>query len=150
MKVRPNIIKTTSKPGDWRFDERLITKEEAAVLQNISRRTVDNWQKSSKTKFSIVYLSQNAVRLKLSEVIDALPITEEEKQHRREISLKRVPEILTLAHAADILAISPPLLSQIENGRKNGVEPIPYFMQGQHKRIRKRDLYEYIDRHTVK
>lgn len=150
MKVRTNIVKATTQKNDWRFDERLITKEEAAVLQNVCRRTVDNWQKSNKTKFSTVYLSQNAVRLKLSEVIDALPISEEEKQHKREVSLKRVPEILTFARAADILAIAPSLLSEIENGKKKGVEPIPYVMQSGHKRIRKSDLYKYIEAHTVR
>lgn len=152
MKKRKSILMPAGRTGGlgWNFEEKLITKEEAAELLGVSHSTICNWLKNGKNNFSVVYLSKYVVRLKISEVIEAMHLTEEEKQYRREILMKRITNYVSIQTAAGVLGISPGLLYDVENGKKTGVEQIPFEVVNGHKRIKKSDLYEYIDRHTVK
>lgn len=151
MKKRKSILMPTGKPGGigWNFEEKLITKEEAAELLGVSHTTICNWLKNGKNNFSVVYLSKYVVRLKISEVIEAMHLTDEEKHHRKEVLMKRLSGYVSIQTAAGVLGISPSLLYDVENGKKTGVEQIPFETVNGHKRIKKSDLYEYIDRHTV-
>lgn len=150
MKVRKEILQATAETSvkSWRFDERLITKEEAALLLNVTRQTIDNWIKGRKVALSVVYLSKNVVRLKISEVIDLMQISEDKKQEKREVLMKRLSEYISIQTLAGVLGVCPGLLYDIENGKKTEVEPIPFVLKNGHKRIKKADLYAYIDERT--
>lgn len=149
MKVRKELTHYgNGSAADWRFDERLITKTEAAELLGTHLNTINHRQKHKKTNYCVVKLTNKTVRLKLSEVLDTSEMTEEEKAEYKSVHLHRIPGIMTLPTAAEVMGVSLKMVYNLIQGEAGISDLLPCTEQNGHKRIKKADLYAFIEKRT--
>lgn len=154
-KIRPlkaeEISRTLSLGRE--HDERLVKIETVAQLLEVGRRTVYDRMKSGDYKLSRVQLAgtrekPTVVRYKFSEVLAMMNISETERENLKNVWMKHVPEKLSVMSAAGILNISLWLMySIIKNEDPDSRLDSETKKYGT--RIRKRDLYKYIEDRTI-
>lgn len=104
------------------YDERLISPEAAARLLGVTRTCYYGWIKKGKINPRKVCIGSQVVRVFLSDIIAIMEISEEEKQALRTVNLTKVPSVMGIQKAADIMGVSMSvvyeLTCEIEDRRK--------------------------------
>lgn len=126
------------------FDERLLKANEVLLMMGITFPTM---QKRIKTRAVILHpvrFTKYCVRYRLSEVIENMQLTEEEKEEKKGVLMQPIPGIIGTRKAASIVNCS---MAYIQDLIKSG--ELKTVVSLGKTRINKKDLYDLIDRKTT-
>lgn len=134
-------------------DERLVKIDTVAQLLEVGRRTVYDRMKSGAYKLSRVQLAgtrenPTVVRYKFLEVLAMMNISETERENLKDVWMQHVPEKISVMSAAGILDVSPSLIYDIIKN-EDPDSRLDSETKTYGTRIRKRDLYKYIEDRTI-